>query len=301
MPKSRIVYLDAGSGQPLPLAPDSSVVLTSADAWRNVAVERQRYPPTETPDGARLPWHLFSVQLGAPAVLEARRDGLTRRLRRTPGDVFFLSAGAPADFSWREESENLNVGLDPGFVSRIALETLGSNRVEPEDFRLGSDPGALNLAFLLEGELKTGGLGGELYAESLATALAVRLLRGYSSTGRAAAPPDDRVRRGLPGPALGRVLDYVGDNLPGRLTLREMAGVAGMSRHHFARLFKESTGLSPHRYVLRRRVERARELLALTDLSLDDVARSSGFSHQSHMAYHVKRLLGVTPSALRGR
>ena len=51
MPKSRIVYLDAESGESVPVAPDSSVVLASADAWRNVAVERQRYPPAETPTG----------------------------------------------------------------------------------------------------------------------------------------------------------------------------------------------------------------------------------------------------------
>jgi len=72
-----------------------------------------------------------------------------------------------------------------------------------------------------------------------------------------------------------------------------------MSPYHFARSFKAATGLSPHQYVVHRRVERAKALLADTGLTIAEVARAVGFSNHSHLASHVRRLLGVSPRALR--
>ena len=72
-----------------------------------------------------------------------------------------------------------------------------------------------------------------------------------------------------------------------------------MSPHHFARSFKTTTGLTPHKYVIHRRVERAKALLSDTDLAVAEVAAAVGFSNPSHLAHHVRRLLGVSPGALR--
>ena len=72
-----------------------------------------------------------------------------------------------------------------------------------------------------------------------------------------------------------------------------------MSPYHFARLFKSTAGLSPHQYVIQSRVERAKTLLADSDLTIAEVAQAVGFANQSHLAFHVRRLLGVSPKALR--
>ena len=104
---------------------------------------------------------------------------------------------------------------------------------------------------------------------------------------------------GLPRSTLRRVRDFVGENLSRDIGLAEMAGVANLSRYHFSRQFKRSTGLTPHRYVIECRVERARELLSNTELSVGDVANAVGFAHQSHLARHVRRRFGVAPSSLR--
>ena len=106
-------------------------------------------------------------------------------------------------------------------------------------------------------------------------------------------------RGGLPRSTLRRVTDFVNDNLSMDIGLSEMAGVANLSRYHFSRQFKRSTGLSPHQYVIQRRVKRARELLSDSDLSVGDVASAVGFTHQSHLAHHVRRHFGVPPSSLR--
>ena len=72
-----------------------------------------------------------------------------------------------------------------------------------------------------------------------------------------------------------------------------------MSPYHFLRLFKESMGLTPYRYVIERRVERARELLRRSSLPISEVALSCGFTDQSHLSWHFKRLVGLTPKAFR--
>jgi AraC-like DNA-binding protein len=81
--------------------------------------------------------------------------------------------------------------------------------------------------------------------------------------------------------------------------LATLAGVAGVSIHHFARGFKQSAGVTPHHYLTRKRVERAQDLLARTELSLSEIALAVGFSDQSHLARHFRQMLGVTPGQFR--
>ena len=99
--------------------------------------------------------------------------------------------------------------------------------------------------------------------------------------------------------ALGQVAEYVDVHLGDDLSLAALAGEVGLSPYHFARQFRVATGLSPHQYVIRRRVERARLLLATTDRSLAAIAHEVGFASGSHLATHVRRLLGVAPTRLR--
>ena len=131
-----------------------------------------------------------------------------------------------------------------------------------------------------------------LSAESLANVLAVHLLRHLLTPGRS-----ERGRDGtLPGARLRAVVEYIEENLDAGPGLAELAAVARLSAHHFARQFKAATGLPPHQYVIARRVERAKELLRERDCPpLAEVATEVGFSDQSHFTRHFKRLVGVTP------
>jgi AraC-like DNA-binding protein/PAS domain-containing protein len=104
---------------------------------------------------------------------------------------------------------------------------------------------------------------------------------------------------GLPPGALRRVREYIDLHLGDRTQLTELAAVAGVSVHHFAREFKRSTGVTPHDYLMQKRVGRAREMLARTDWSLSEVAFAAGFSDQSHMSRHFRRLVGMTPGQFR--
>ena len=159
------------------------------------------------------------------------------------------------------------------------------------------DPQLAHIAWALEAEREAGSPNGSLYAESLGTALAVRLLSSY---GMARNLPAHRSTPGrLSAAQLGRITDYIDAHIDGDLSLSALAAVALSSVSHFKVQFRRTLGLPVHAYVMRRRVETARDLIARRDLPLAQVAASAGFAHQSHMARHMRRMLGMTPGELR--
>ncbi len=111
--------------------------------------------------------------------------------------------------------------------------------------------------------------------------------------------PAPQAHGGLSPAAMRRVREYVDAHLGGSMDLATLAGVAGVSIHHFARGFKHSAGVTPHHYLTQKRVERAQDLLAHTALSLSEIAYAVGFSDQSHLARHFRQMLGVTPGQFR--
>ena len=105
---------------------------------------------------------------------------------------------------------------------------------------------------------------------------------------------------GLPGARLRRVTEFIDDHLDGALPLAALSAEARLSQYHFARLFKQSTGLPPHKFVVRRRIERACELLIEGQLSIDAIARAVGFRTRSHFSMMFHRLTGSPPTVYRG-
>jgi AraC family transcriptional regulator len=135
----------------------------------------------------------------------------------------------------------------------------------------------------------------EVYLESLCVAILTHISRAYGDL------PDTFGTKvsGLASWRLRRVIDYVAASLSDCISLADLAEVAGLSRMHFAAQFRRSTGLRPHEYVQGRRIEYARQLLALSDLSLTEIALSAGFANQAHFSRVFKRFVGTTPSAWR--
>jgi AraC family transcriptional regulator len=188
------------------------------------------------------------------------------------------------------------ISMDAAFIKQI-WET---DFDQAADFELTTTIGVRDrvikrIALLGRKELSEGGIGGRLYAEGLGTALAVHLLRQYGASPRA------RViyKGGLASRPLQRVIEYINENLPEALSLAELASIAKLSPHHFASAFKDRTGISPHRYVIERRLDRARELLRRNENSISEIAHAVGFSSQSHLTTHFRRATGLTPRTFR--
>jgi AraC family transcriptional regulator len=265
-------------------------------------VARHRFSTGEMAVPA-LEGHLVNLQLdGSPRVV-TRCGGDFWKGVQVRGDIEIFPTGQHIRQAISGEAEAVNFLLREEAL-REAVERSG---VDPNRFEVLHRPNVrdeqlqrLVLSFLPE--LETGGLGGELYAEGLANAVAVHLLRHHSSLGERASRriSGEPKPGGLSKRALKRATDYIGDNLSGGLSLVDLAAAAGYSPHHFSRLFKETTGLSPHQYVIRQRVERAKDLL-LRGHPVGEVARRVGFSDQSHLSRHFRRLHGVTPAAFARR
>ena len=243
-----------------------------------------------------IPDHLLVFHLGRPVHVEEHLRGQEGRLGE--GSLTILPAEAPTQWQLGRQGDvrHLHLFLRPAFIDAVAAEVgVYPDRVEIVPTIGARDPRFEQIGLALLGELHADGLGGRLYAESLATLLAVQLLRHQSAAGLPPSRPATRLSPAM----LARVGEYVDAHLADDLSLASLAGAVGLSPYHFARLFRASTGLSPHQYVIRRRVEGARLLLASTDRSLTTIAQDVGFASGSHLATHVRRLLGVSPSRLR--
>jgi AraC family transcriptional regulator len=105
--------------------------------------------------------------------------------------------------------------------------------------------------------------------------------------------------RSLTHAQLQQAVDYIHTHLDRELSLEQMAAVIHISPTYFASLFKHATGISPHQYVIRQRVKRAKSLLLKTDLTIADIAFQVGFSSQSHLTQQFKRFTGMTPRQVR--
>jgi AraC family transcriptional regulator len=171
-------------------------------------------------------------------------------------------------------------------------ETMGLDDIELREHWNVTDRNITSVLLALTTDLDAGSPAGRLYGESLANALAVYLLRRYAVQRRVPTVP----KGGLPRYRLGRVLDYIGDNLAEDVCLSDLAELAGMSPHHFAELFKRSMRCTPHRYVLRQRIERAKIALRDPRCTVLDAAGISGFPNPSHFARVFRRFVGASPS-----
>lgn len=157
------------------------------------------------------------------------------------------------------------------------------------------DPLRHHLALVLQVGCTAAQAPERLYADALTQALALHFVQRYAS--QAGAP---RRNVGLLTPRkLRQVMAYIEDHLTQPLTLAEMAQVVQVSPTYFARQFKHATGLAPHQYIIRRRIERAQQCLRDTLLSCQDISQQVGFTDQSHFIAMFHRHVGVTPRAYR--
>lgn len=264
-------------------------------AWEGIRLEHYGLQAGEFPEH-RHAEHVVMISLTDGAKGEIR-TGSGSRINGTlhSGNVCVLPSGLAHTARLESASEHLALFLDPSLLRRAASESFTSARFEVVERCKRSDDVISSIGMALLGELGSEGLSGRLYAESLANVLAVHLLRHYTAGGDEL----QRVTGGLSAQRLRRVMAFVSENFSNDVRLAELANVAGMSSFHFAREFKRTTGTTPHQYLIKFRVERAKALLAEAEMPLTEVGLNSGFSHQSHFTRLFRRLTGTTPLAYR--
>jgi AraC family transcriptional regulator len=225
-----------------------------------------------------------------PVGADCRCDDMRLRRLQVFGDFDVQPAGAPGRWEDDGPAEVMVFRIAPAFLRTTAegLE-MASDRAELIPRLQARDDQVEHIALAFKAEMQSGDPLSRLYGESLAMALASRLLQRYGA-------PAKPTAHGLSRRQQRRVFDHVETYLDTDLSLAELAGVAGVSVSHFTVLFRRSVGMSVHRYVIQQRVMRARAMLLEGSLSIAQVALETGFAHQSHLARCMRRIVGLTPA-----
>ena len=286
-----------GHRQIHPLHPTSLLAMPKVAAWYGLDIEYHLQPPAECE--MRHPHHTICIFL-RDCQLERRVDsGQLQRIHAGSGEVLIYPASSEHWIRWQQNAEFLLLFLDPALLTQTADELATRSTIE----LIGSkkethDPLLQQIGLALKAEIDAETTAfSSLYAESLSRALSAHLLRRYTVW-------KPTMRDGIGNhttPALRHVIAYIHDNLDQQLTLAELSFMADMSTYHFARTFKQVTGVAPHQYVLNARLERAKSLLLRGNVSIAEVAHTVGFFDQSHFTNYFKRLVGVTPQAFSGK
>lgn len=282
----------------LQIFPRSPVQISDPTKWQGIFLAHHRQPAWEMPEN-HLAQSILSINIGSACKLERLIDGRLQRERFIPGNIAIYPAGVDYVLRWEKESEFLLLGIEPTLLAKTAIEVLEKETIELVPLLSTLDPLIHSLALALKAELESPQVGGKLYVETIAQTLTVHLLRNYTTNRSAICAPTSP---SLPKQKFQQATDYINDYLDRDLSLSDLAALVQMSPFHFARLFKKSSGFAPHQFVIRCRVERAKELLLQGKLGIADIATEVGFTNQSHLTRHFKRIVGVTPSAvLRSR
>ncbi len=270
------------------------LTLKRRTSWDGISLAHYRMGPGQLPEHY-IQDHLITLSLNEKCEGEIRLASGFRARDQNKGTICVIPSGHPFAVDFQGESEHLAIFLDPSLVLRAAAESHASSNFEVVESSAASDPVISSVGLALMAELESENEGGRLYAESLANILALHLVRHYTTSA-------NRVHRfvgGLSGHKLRLVLEFINANYALDLSLAELAAVAGMSTFHFAREFKRATGTTPHQYLMKLRIERAKELLSKSEMPLVEVGCHSGFSHQSHFSRLFRKLTGTTPQSYR--
>lgn len=276
------------------LLPNPSILSTSG--WNNLHLEVFQQPKFEISEHQHT-MHVIAYSPrspGFPTSTSGERwlDGKLKREVRQQGDIAVIPAGIAHRCNWNSSVEFMILAIEPALLQQVGQDFVNPDRIDliPR-FMSEPDPLIQGILSTLRAELETGKIGGDLLIDSLKMTLAIHLLRNYCTT----QPKLSSYADGLSQIKLTLVTDYINSHLHQNLNLDEIAAIAQLSPYHFLRLFNQKMGITPHQYILQRRIEKAKHLLQHSEQGIADIAMRTGFCDQSHLTRCFKRIFGVTP------
>jgi AraC family transcriptional regulator len=266
-----------------PLSPSSSLL-----------VERRELEPTSWQS------HLLEDQLlhffVKPAVIGySLKDAAIAKIPVASGQAVFCPRKEWHNISWNERISVLSIRIPDAAVTEAARERLTERSLEIVPRHVVTDDRLAHLLFALDAERARGYSAGKLFVDCIETALANILLTSFNSFVPRSIPSKGRMAPHV----LRRVVEFMHANLDKQIGLKDLADCAGLSLSHFSFQFRASTNQSPHQYMLRLRIERSKELLTDSRLSVLHVGLEVGFRNQQHFATVFRNSVGIPPSVYR--
>lgn len=279
----------------LKLYPEAPLLSSDRAGWDGIQLQYHRHPPHQLAENYSKQHRIIICDhISSPPLVEEMIEHRFQTKQFNGGDVTVVPADVLNSASWDTEYEFITLSFEPSTFARHTFDLTDVADVEFIPNFSKPDPLIHSIGFALKSELESSSrVGSRLYVDSLTAALMTHLLRHYSVQKTI----DQTSKSGLSKRQLQQVSDYIHQRIEQDLALAELAALVQMSPSYFSSLFKQSTGLAPHQFVIQCRIDQAKQLLLQGEWSIAEVAHSLGFTHQSHLSRHFKRLVGVTPKA----
>jgi AraC family transcriptional regulator len=264
--------------------------------WNEIHVQQHCQPAWESPECAQTT-HIVIVGLSSDLVQTERWFDGSRQQEQIGGrnNIAIVPAMVPHRSSWNQEASFSLLSIEPDRLTKIAYESVTTEFVELIPHYVMQDTFIDRIGQSLTAELAEDRFGSQLLVESLTIALSIHLLRHYSNWQK----PLRDYQGGMPKRKLQQAIAYIHDHLADGLTITAIADELKMSQYYFSRLFKQSIGVSPYRYVMEQRIEAAKQLLKKTPLPISVIADRVGFANQNQLTIQFRNLTGTTPSHYR--
>ena len=223
------------------------------------------------------------------------KDAAIAKISVAPGEAVFCPREEWHNISWKERISVLSVRISDSALIEAARGRLTERSLEIVPRHVVSDARLTHLLFALDAERARGYSAGRLFVDCIESALAGILLSSFNTF----VPRSIPGKGGMAPRVLRRVVEFMYTNMDKQIALKDLADCAGLSLSHFSLQFRASTNQSPHQYMIRLRIERSKELLANSSLSVLDVGLEVGFRNQQHFATVFRNSVGVPPSVYR--
>lgn len=291
LPKKPLLIDRATENTTESILPRPPLLSSIKAGWDDVFLEYHAQPSGEHQEVCAS-GHSIAIFTKIPHLGRAERiiDGRLYQHSVKEGDVIIIPAHVGVKASWYGDSEFILLGLNPQVFAAAIEESFSAQTVDLISQIPTWDPLIMQMGLALKKVLENNTYN-RLYVDSIANALILHLIQYYASS----KPLLKEKRGGLSKRKLKQVIDYIDTNSDRDLSLQELANLIQLSPRYFSLLFKQSTGFTPHQYVIQVRVNLARKLLLEGKISIADIAYTVGFANQSHLNLHFKRLVGVTP------
>lgn len=280
--------------RPVPLFPSHPVMGSKHSPWAGLILERHHHGTVAIPEHDHATFCLH-LQTSRTAAMDWHSSGKTGHVRSGAGNLIFLVPGTRDSLLWHGHSQRIVASIDPSLL-RDAAEQIGLRSLcDFETCWSFEDKQLAHLLTEMDREMASSWAMGSLYGELLSMSLSIALIKKYGRVSSVSVP----LRGGLSRPRLKQVRDYIDENLHRDLRLKDIAALAGLSLFHFARSFRESSGVTLHQYIVQRRVDRAKLLLLKPEWTIEQVASASGFSGGSQFSRIFRQTTGATPRTWR--
>jgi AraC family transcriptional regulator len=223
-------------------------------------------------------------------------DGPVQNCHILRNTLLFTPSNTEARWDLSTSIRKIQILQSHATYDHLISEMVWGGTVHFHPGEISNDPLVSKILLTIANEVRTGFLD-RILADALSTALAVRIVRRFVDPSKITLAPSN----GLSRERLQRVRDHIEANLDDGLTLADLAGVACLSTYHFSRSFKQAVGVGPRRYVMQRRVERAKTLIRRSNQPLALIAQEVGFTDQSHLTCFFRRETGTNTRPISRR